>query len=225
MPSVSHQSLCSHIQQLEAMEKAKRVFSVRETSQVSGKIRRKLVNLVGEKPMVVCALEGEECEALSDTGAMVSMVWKGWLDTNHPDLSVMSVMDFLEGDQLHLCTANNSRVAVEGVVIMSVEVGETSVSVPFVVTADELAQPIVGFNVIKHLVKSGGNDSSTLLRMSCLSLSEIKARAVVNLINSEPIEDIAVTVSRTVIPPNSHCNVKCKMRMGRTFKYSVKPLK
>ena len=77
MPSVSHQSLCPYIQQLEAIEKAKRIFSVRETSQVSGKIRRKLVSLVGEKPMVVCALEGEECEALWDTGAMVSMVCKG----------------------------------------------------------------------------------------------------------------------------------------------------
>ena len=186
MPSISHQSLCSHIQQLEAIEKAKRVFSVRETNQVSGKIRRKLVSLVGEKPMVACALEGLKCEALWDTGAMVSMVSKTWLKNNLPDLPISSVVDFLEGDQLHLCTANNSRVAVEGVAIMVLEVGGTSVPVPFVVTSDDLAQPIVGYNVIKHILKLGMNDSSGLLRMTCPSLTETNARAVVNLINSEP---------------------------------------
>ena len=177
---------------------------------MSGKIRRKLISLVGEKPMVVCKLEGEDCEALWDTGAMVSMVCREWLRTRYPDLLVTSIMDFLEGDELHLCTANNGKVAVEGVVIMSVEIGGSSVSVPFIVSADELAQPIIGFNVIKHFVKSGGNESSTLLRMSCPSLNEINARAVVNIINYEPAEDVAITTTQTVVPPNSRCRIKCK---------------
>ena len=98
VPSVSHQQFCQNIQQLEAIEKAKRVCSVREINQVDSKLRRKLVSLVGDKPMVVCMLEGENCEALWDTGAMVSMVSREWLRANFPELPILSVMDFLEGD-------------------------------------------------------------------------------------------------------------------------------
>ena len=73
VPSGSHQNLCLNIQQLEAIEKAKRVFNVRETSQVNGNVRRRLVSLVGKKPMVECTLNGEEVEVLWDTGA-----WTIW---------------------------------------------------------------------------------------------------------------------------------------------------
>ena len=126
------------------------------------------------------------------------MVNGKWLRANHPSLPIMSVMDFLEGNDLHLCTANNSKIAVEGVVIMAVEIGNVSISVPFVVSADDLAQPIIGYNLIKQFVKSAGNESSTLLRLSCPSLTQSKAHAVVNLIQSETSEEIASTATRTV---------------------------
>ena len=171
VPSDAHQTFCSHIQQLEALEKAKRVCEVREASQVRGHVRRKLVNLIGEKPMVVCSIDGVHTEVLWDTGAMVSMVNGKWLRTNYPDLPIMPVMDFLEGDNLHLCTANNTKVVVEGVVVMAVTIGTTTMSVPFVVSADDLAQPIIGYNVIKEFVKSAGSESSALLLVSCPSLT------------------------------------------------------
>ena len=87
------------------------------------------------------------------------MVNGDWLWTNHPTLPIMSVMDFLEGDDLHLCTANNTRIAVEGIAIMVVEIGNVSIAVPFVVSSDDLAQPIIGYNLIKQFVKLAGNES------------------------------------------------------------------
>ena len=105
--------------------------------------------------MVTCRLNGKACDALWDTGAMVSMVCTEWLLRYHPDLQIMSVMDFVKGDHLHLCTANNTEVAVEGIVILNFEIGDSSVPVPFVVSSVDLAQPIIGYNVIKHLVFSG----------------------------------------------------------------------
>ena len=117
------------------------------------------------------------------------MVNGDWLWTNHPTLPIMSVMDFLEGDDLHLCTANNTRIAVEGIAIMVVEIGNVSIAVPFVVSSDDLAQPIIGYNLIKQFVKLAGNESSTLLQLSCPSLTHSKAHTVVNLIQTEGTED------------------------------------
>ena len=74
MLSESHKVLCQSIVNLEELEKAKRTISVRELSQVSPRVRRKLVSLIGEKPTVDCLLNGEITKALWDTGAMVSMV-------------------------------------------------------------------------------------------------------------------------------------------------------
>ena len=210
VPTEAHQDLCPHIQKLAAMEKAKQVFSVRETSQVNGRVRRKLVKLVGEKPMVVCSLNGVDMEVLWDTGAMVSMVNRKWLQENHPDLPILSVMEFLEGDELHLCTANNSKIAVEGVVVMAVNIGNSSITVPFVVSTDELAQPIIGYNLIKAFVESAGNESSALLRLSCPFLTNSRANAVVNLIQAETSEEIASTATRTIIPPRSRYKVRCR---------------
>ena len=67
-----HAELCDMIQQLEALELQKRVFTVRETGQVKSKNR--LVRLVGEKPLLQCKLNGVDCSALWDTGSMVSTV-------------------------------------------------------------------------------------------------------------------------------------------------------
>ena len=86
-------------------------------------IRRKLVSLVGERPLVKCVLEGKRCEGLWDTGAMVSMVGLDWLKENFPEVNILSVMEFVEGDNLHLCTANNGKVVVEGVAIQSFSIG------------------------------------------------------------------------------------------------------
>ena len=208
----SHQIICESIQQLEELEKSKRVLSVRAASQVSPEIRRRLVSLVGEKPLVSCRLNGKGCDALWDTGAMVSMVCKAWLEIFHPNQEIMSLIDFVEGDDLTLCTANNTKVAVEGIAVMNVEIGNSSVPVPFVVCGDDLTQPIIGYNVIKHMVFLSGDESSGLLRMSCPSLSESGAKAVVNLLRSESMEDLAITTKKTIVPPNSYCRVKCKTK-------------
>ena len=141
---------------------------------------------------------------------MVSMVGLDWLTERYPDVEILSVMEFVEGDQLHLCTANNSKVAVEGIAILAFSIGGSVVPVPFVVSKDPLQQPIIGYNVIKHVVFSGDDNVPSLLELSCPSLSEVRAHAVVNLLRSEDPEDVAVTVKKMVIPPNSHCRIKCR---------------
>ena len=69
-----HGKLCGFIQELEKIEQNKRVFTVREVNQVQAKLKNQLVKLVGEKPFLDCSVGAEECKALWDTGAMVSLV-------------------------------------------------------------------------------------------------------------------------------------------------------
>ena len=69
---------------------------MREKNQVS--LKRKLVSLVGEKPIVHCKLNGEDSEALWDTGAQVSIVNKDWLIDTYPSPEIESLQDFLAGD-------------------------------------------------------------------------------------------------------------------------------
>ena len=203
-----HQDLCIPIQQLQEYELDKRVCSVRETVQV--KKKNELIRLVGEKAVVNCVLGGVSESVLWDTGAMVSLVGKEWVESNFPNTDVLAVSDFLEGDDLHLCTANNSEVTVEGVVVLNFGLGSVSVQVPFVVSVDQLNQPIIGYNVIEHLVRMEKEKLPPELQLSIPSLSLSKAQAVVNLIDADAVEikDVKL-MNKTVIPPHSRCKIRC----------------
>lgn len=111
-----HGNLCTAIQDLENLDHQKKTVSVRETNQVF--IKNKLVRLVGEKPILNCLLDGKSHNVLWDTGSMVSLVDEAWLRVNFPDVSILSIHEFLEGDNLQLCAANNTNVSVEGVAVI-----------------------------------------------------------------------------------------------------------
>ena len=210
----NHAVMCGYIKKLEEIEASKRVlnaFSVRELNQVKVRLRNRLVKLVGEKPMLDCSIGGRKCDALWDTGAMVSMVSLQWLKECGLDFDVMSVEEFLEGDKLHLCAANNTNVDVEGIAVLNVGIGTFTVSVPFLITKDELANPIIGYNVIRFLVKQNVPDLPLVLRETLPALPQSKVEAVIALIQSDTSDENEVVVSRpTVLPANSRCRVKCR---------------
>ena len=68
-----HAQYCYAIVDSSKMEvnKLYKNYSVRE-EQVDAQSRNKFVNLIGEKPMIKCYLDGANCEALWDAGSMVS---------------------------------------------------------------------------------------------------------------------------------------------------------
>ena len=206
----AHAHICKMIQQLAAQELQKRVFSVREIGQV--KSRNKLVRLVGEKPVLDCSLNGVACKALWDTGSMVSIVSLKWFRENFADVKIWMLADFLEGDNLHLVAANNTTLEVEGVAILEFSIdGSAPFSVPFLISHDELAQPIIGFNVIEYVVVSGGVEMSEGLAKSLKVFPRPTVDAVVNVLQTgDTIVADAKTTVRTVIPPHTQCRLKCK---------------
>jgi hypothetical protein len=208
-----HQLLCMSIQHLEEIQMDSRLkaLPLKEKCQVS--VKRRLVGLVGEKPIVHCRIGVTEAEALWDTGAQVSMVDKSWVNSTHPDAEIDSLEDFLKGDNLHLFSANNCKISVHGVVTLNVEIGGFSIPVPFIVSSDPVTQPIIGYNVIKHLIFEGGDESENLLKVSCPGILKKNVSAVVSLIREEVVkEDFVTTTKRVIVPANSRCQVKCRTK-------------
>ena len=207
--SEDHRILCLSIQQLEELENSKRVCSVREPNQVPA--NNKLVGLIGEKPLIECVIGGKVVtRALWDTGAMVSMITKRWLAEHFPNEKLLAISEFLEGDDLHLYTANNSVLAVEGVVVLTFGLGSASVTVPFVVSGDELSQPIIGYNVIKRLIQTDRESIPSALVDSIPFLTPSKAEAVVSVMEADVVVvENAKVMKKTVVPAHSRCRIRC----------------
>ena len=137
-----HAQYCCYIPQLIKIEKAKMLggkeVQVRQGQQ-DVKIRRKMVKLVGQKPMLQCFYGGRKCEVLWDTGSMVSMVDRRWVNEHFPEQKIHSVEEFL-GSDLHLQAANSSTIKFDGVVVMefSLKEGEEGFMVSLLVSSSEV---------------------------------------------------------------------------------------
>ena len=140
-------------------------LSVRQ-QQVDGKTRTQMVKLVGEKPMLKCYLDGVSVDVLWDTGSMVSMVSRDWLAEKFPEKQMVDVSEFL-GRKLSVTAANKTVINFDGVVVMRFSLGEgEGFLVPVLVSSGEMAEPILGYNVIEHLVVKGSHDEHNLLKKS-----------------------------------------------------------
>ena len=103
-----HAEWCKWICKLEEMETEKRMKSeinMVDAEKLPYKMKLKLVKLVGERPLVNVHLDGKKVQCLWDTGAMISLVNKDFLETNFPSATIHSVADFA-GQGLTLTAAN-----------------------------------------------------------------------------------------------------------------------
>ena len=160
-------SIMSGIAELKDMEESKLYgnLSVRQ-KQVGGKTQTKMVKLVGEKPMLQCFLDGLGFDVLWDTGSMVSMVCRGWLARYFPKKEVVDVSEFL-GRKLSVTAANKTVINFDGVVILKFSLGnDDGFLVPVLVSSSEMTEPILGYNVIEHLVVEGTEEQHQLLKES-----------------------------------------------------------
>ena len=176
------------IVELERIEKEKfyRNKTVRQ-NQINSKLRLKMLKLIGNKPKVRCRLDGMCTKMLWDTGSMVSLVDKAWVNQHFPEKMILPVADFLERDDLKLCAANNSEIQFEGVLLLNfgVSEGEDKFEVPFLVSTKPIAEPILGYNVIEELVLDGGDADHLLLKSCFRSVRSFKIDAFVALIQEQ----------------------------------------
>ena len=156
----NHKVLCKAIQSLQRIED-KRIdekcsFDVRDTDKIA-----KVVSLVGEKCSVRCKLNGVSCNALWDTGAEVSLISAKWLERNNVPYIVKQVEDLL-GSDLKVRAVGQREIPYLGYAEIMFEINNYSVLVPFLVSDEELVQPLIGYNVIKVLAEGESESNSDL---------------------------------------------------------------
>ena len=118
---------------------------------------QKIVNLVGEKCTIHCCLNGQQTQALWDTGAQVSIVSEQFLHDYLPDTTIRAVEELTQ-TKLNLRAANGTVIPYSGWVdilltLAADEQKEHQIKVPFLVTEDKV-DPIIGYNAIRAIVSS-----------------------------------------------------------------------
>ena len=215
-----HVKICSSIQILEKIEKNKKIrefknFEIR--NELPLKTNRDIIRLVGERPLIEVFLDDVKCKCLWDTGSMISLISKNFLIENFPNKKIYSVDEFLENELLSLSAANNTEVPVEGVILIEFSIeSKKFFQIPFLVTSENVANPIIGYNAIEYLVMNFENRLPSLLKI-LPSLSVENAEIMVSTIEkvarrSEILGDVKLSSSQ-LIPGNCLVHVPCKTRV------------
>ena len=165
-----HAAYCNAISELEEFEK-ERMYGERSVRQklLDNWKHLKIAKLVGQKPMLRCRFGRKSFDGLWDTGSMITMVDRLWLEENFPDEEIVPVMEFLEGERLTIRAANKSLIPFDGVVVLKFSLGDEHEGfwVPVMVSSQPISEPIIGYNIIEHLVLKGTDKEHELLKL-CL---------------------------------------------------------
>ena len=158
-------------------------FNCRQ-EQVDPKSRKKILNLIGEKPLIKCFLENLMVDALWDTGSMISLVDKQWVDENFPNSKILSVESFLDKHTLEVKAANSTVIPFEGVILLRFSLDKSSgFIVPFLVTTYNVSEPILGYNVIERVVSD--NDLKPKLSSAMSGVCPENVESVITLVSAK----------------------------------------
>ena len=216
----SHKVLCKAIQSLRKIGD-KRInercsFDVRDTEEMA-----KVVSLVGEKCAVKCKLNGVECNALWDTGAEVSLISTKWLERNKVPFHIKNVEDLL-GSDLKVQAVGKREIPYIGYAEIEFEIGKQMVRVPFLVSDEELVQPLVGYNVIKVLAEERREGLAEAFTDG-LAIAQDNAEALVQTMmtdESDVLTSVRTSKGERYIPARQtvviNCNVNTRPFRQRT---------
>ena len=211
--------LCLSIEELEQIElnKKHKNMSVRG-SQIDTKSKRKIVKLIGHKPMLNCYFDGVRFEALWDTGSMISVVTKTWVKSYFPEKKVYSVNEFFE-ENLQVKAANSTEMVFDGIILLNFSLREDlpGFILPFLITSQDVTEPILGYNVIEHLVVNGNKEEISLLTSCLISTCPSNVEPMIAFIQKRAkvpdfLGDIKVS-STVTIPAGSWSQLKSKVKI------------
>lgn len=177
------------------------------------------MKLVGEKPMLKCFLGGKNSEMLWDTGSMVSLVDRRWVKRNFPEEVIHPVSAFLDRE-LHLQAANETTINFDGVVLLTFSLSEEDEGfvVPMLVSSSDIANPILGYNVIEYLVLEGSDEQKNFLKTSLGNQRNgIDLEPLVSLIQKKAEDQdflAEVKLAKAIHVPAGHkIQVKCRAKV------------
>ena len=201
-------------------------------THITPKIKKCIVNAVGEQCLITCQLNEQPVELLWDTGAQVSLINNKWLESKFPDMCIRPLSELIEGD-LTILSANGIKIDFEGWVPINLQFGTTEgnsdcmFQVPFLVSCTAAQdRPILGFNVIREIGSIMGKDGCiNMLQSAIPSVSKINIAAVTKLMldDSGEIGPVKSGGRNIIIPANSSIVVNSIIH-GKVHQNSVHAL-
>ena len=217
-----HSKYCGAIADLLKLEveKVYKDHTVRQEA-TDAKLRKRMVKLVGKKPMLKCKIDGKVMKLLWDTGSMVSIAGRKWVKKNFPNKKIFSLSEFLESNELNLQAANKTKINLDGVILLDFGVdgveNEEGFVVPIVVSSEDLGEPILGYNVIEHLVLNGaaGHTDALQAALTC-TRGDFEVNSLVALVQERADQEDFITEvkasSSIKVPAGMKVQIRCRVK-------------
>ena len=217
-----HKQVCKAISTLTA-QRQKEVFKRGSyTVNLSTKQKHKVTGLIGEKCLIKVLLNNKLSSVLLDTGAQVSVINDKYLRENFPHVAEYHVNELLdEPDSLRVQWGNQTDIPFSKYTVTNLCIGEGEdkyhLDVPFLITADQISNPILGFNTIKHIAQT--TDDKLLIKLCQTSFDQTdvnRIQAFVNLLQTPDSVEATVKVKgkNTVVPAGCIVEIPCKANIG-----------
>ena len=186
-------------------------------SHLTPKEHEKLIKLVGRRCTVKGKLNGKTVEILWDTGAQVSIISNKYLEEHFSDCKIKDVSELLNCD-LALTAANGSTIPYERWVELNFQVGESEniLPVPFLVVREIVELPLVGYNVIEHLIKSKELKCNGI-SSNFIGMDVSQAPALVEFISSVTRDELCPVKTRksdVILPREQSVKISCRVNTG-----------
>uniref|UniRef100_A0A8C6LDR0 Gypsy retrotransposon integrase-like protein 1 n=1 Tax=Nothobranchius furzeri TaxID=105023 RepID=A0A8C6LDR0_NOTFU len=190
-----------------------------------------VVDLVGKKCFISCYLQQKKTEALWDTGSQVCAVDEAWKAENIPDVKLRDIAEIVNPGDLQVEAANGTEMPYVGwvEVLFKLAAGPQEFYVPvLVMKGSQLSRPIIGFNVIEHIITNGQAEMNNneakegflkSVKMAFPTLKRGNEKAFIKAVRVERACEYLVKTacSRMSVPSHSTLQVKCRINV-RPFK-------
>lgn len=194
----------------------------------------RVAQLVGEKCLLKCTMNGYTVSVLLDTGAQVSIMDYNWKEIYLPHVKLRPLTEIIDPQELEVRDVKKDLIPFHGWVEISLnllgsEDPRLALQVPFLVSRIGLERPILGFNVVQEIIRAGESRSQALFTLAnllstAMEIEDDKANALVNLIQYQETSNeldldfqVSINVGPQDIVIHSGCVTHVKCRVPNNF--------
>ena len=178
------------------------------------------IQLIGKRIEVACTIQDVHSIALWDSGSQVSLISRTWLDSNLGVADIRPTSDLISR-RLRVEGVGQEEIPYQGYTLLPFKLGHTQQSegimVPFLVTKVDIKSPIIGSNVLEHMIK-GDTLHEKLSSLTRLGLQEketnVLSAQLSQMLDPAPVSPVITPqASRLSVPSNSLGIIRCKIEL------------
>lgn len=200
--------------------------SERKNGFIAGKTNT-VRELVGKKCLIRCLLHKQKTQALWDTGSQVCAIDEVWKHNHLPDVPLREITELIDPhDPLQLEAANGTAMPYVGwlEVLFQLTASDDEWLIPVLVLKGQQQQcPIIGFNVIEHIVLHSQGDEVEprdkeelvkAVKMTFPHLKKNKAKIFINAVSLEQTceHKVRTAKERISVPKRSSIQIECRVQ-------------